>query len=791
MKTASRKFLALALSMCLLFTMAFATSGMTANAAQTWSRVEIRFQTAASCGIVFNAEATSDYQYVWGVNNDFTIRRHSWKNGNWITHEAFNFRDKVDESTFYSTAHVMTVDYTDDIIITYLDDVEVDRTTVISAGNPIQMVSNPGIGVRNHQSAGSYDWIKYSSYEAEESTPIAPSPTLIFFSDFSNDVCGLQYGSFEKRDGNGWYDLPASSTDMRVILSAADMVASQGVYDAIDAIPAIGSITAADAAQITAARWICYAANSVVTSLVDNGGYLFEAEDMLYELMAFTEPMISAAIAINLLSTKAVSLNIADELKAVRADVDALSPEDRDKLLNVDLLEAIEAEYKELGNKYSVTITGWADPGLTTRFRWMNSANVSEADKIATRAAMADEIKARYALDAYELMPTGTTKGIDAWMCNNWSQAVWGAGVGQSDFRGGDSVIVAPFVGVAISLIKHASDDINWRAMLGSSFEMNGKMYAIYWDNIDFYYTAGVDETIGDPKPPRTTIDLFPGKYEGGGELDTNNTFRYAYAMYNQANKWDRKNMGIPADFAFITNDVVHQLFETPEGAKYIAASHAVVDAETADPHSGKQVGAYIIDKRMASAIRSFGIDDAERFTILGAPLGNEYVDGDNLSQDFVNGTLSIDASGKIVGDFANMYELSISISDAKMPATDGAATKYDAVWSAAVLVADSAEPAALTAFNNADTKILEYGVYYDLNADAVSRWAELGNDSSLSGKLKKAVFDSGSDIDMNISFSFRLKNCLGSSQRAAMFYIIYEVDGTRYTASSIIDSIE
>ena len=135
--------------------------------------------------------------------------------------------------------------------------------------------------------------------------------------------------------------------------------------------------------------------------------------------------------------------------------------------------------------------------------------------------------------------------------------------------------------------------------------------------------------------------------------------------------------------------------------------------------------------------------------------------------------------------------ELSISISSARQTASIGDSAKYDAVWSATVMVGNTVEPSSYQLFNDADTKIKEYGVFYGANGDAVSQWAELATNPELASKLKKTIFDEGEDIDMFSTYGFRLRNCPNTANRAAMFYAIYTYeDGAPITVISLIDEV-
>ena len=143
------------------------------------------------------------------------------------------------------------------------------------------------------------------------------------------------------------------------------------------------------------------------------------------------------------------------------------------------------------------------------------------------------------------------------------------------------------------------------------------------------------------------------------------------------------------------------------------------------------------------------------------------------------------DAVAALKRKLPNELKLSIGISSRTDTVSD---TKHDIIWNAKVSAGGSDAQDAYDLFNDSDVKIKEYGVYYGVGADYVSRWTELGTDPTLSSFLKKNVFDEGDDIAMFTSYGFRLRNCPISATRAAMFYVVYELDGIEYNATSEID---
>ena len=153
------------------------------------------------------------------------------------------------------------------------------------------------------------------------------------------------------------------------------------------------------------------------------------------------------------------------------------------------------------------------------------------------------------------------------------------------------------------------------------------------------------------------------------------------------------------------------------------------------------------------------------------------------------------------------LYDFSpppILLPDAFMPSitissntqvSENATSRYDILWNATILIADSTNPIMYDEFNNIGVKIKEYGVYYGTSESAVENWEYLGITPTLSASLKKYAFDSvplysDDEIDIHGSFGFRLKNCPLGSERAAAFYLTYEYQGTIRTVISDIDVV-
>ena len=124
--------------------------------------------------------------------------------------------------------------------------------------------------------------------------------------------------------------------------------------------------------------------------------------------------------------------------------------------------------------------------------------------------------------------------------------------------------------------------------------------------------------------------------------------------------------------------------------------------------------------------------------------------------------------------------EMSISISDTAVVAFDTNG-RYNLTWNATVALGEKAD---LTYIND-NAKFKEYGVIYGISDDAVNALA----DGLEITQAKVLEFAKGDDIDVYTIFGFRLKNVPVNANRAAMFYITYELNGQTYTIYSDIMS--
>lgn len=120
---------------------------------------------------------------------------------------------------------------------------------------------------------------------------------------------------------------------------------------------------------------------------------------------------------------------------------------------------------------------------------------------------------------------------------------------------------------------------------------------------------------------------------------------------------------------------------------------------------------------------------------------------------------------------------LSISISDG-VAVEDSTTGKYNITWNAQVIIGEN--------FSSEGMKFKEYGVYYSNSGAALKHF--YGTTSE--GAIRRKVFNSGEDIDVYTIFGYRIKGASLGATRAAMFYIIYELNGSEHVITSDVSEI-
>ena len=316
----------------------------------------------------------------------------------------------------------------------------------------------------------------------------------------------------------------------------------------------------------------------------------------------------------------------------------------------------LEALYAAFNVEVKANYPNDAD-GIENNQAWMMKDKVSEEQKQATYAAVADEFRWEYVNQGYLLGRTEAT-GDGAYQLGNWmgrismnvnDNAENNDNIGGPDGWAGDGWcnVSVPFAGIAFTFKDVMGVKFPWTWALSNSFEYNGRIYQVSKERT-YSYNAGLDLSGKKGLRPADITDEYGlqelENYPGKGRIDwgdmTNGTFPYAFALYNQEHKWENKVVGIPVagEYLMETNGIKYQRFEGPQGIAYIAGSNEAVAA--AKEQNGVKEGAYVVIGDMARALESLGENIEAQLAITGAPVAKA-VEADGVTtQKFANGTL-------------------------------------------------------------------------------------------------------------------------------------------------------
>lgn len=346
-------------------------------------------------------------------------------------------------------------------------------------------------------------------------------------------------------------------------------------------------------------------------------------------------------------------------IAAARAAYDQLSTEQQAMVTSLFSLTSLEAAYANRGDAFSASITGWSSGSATP---WLDSA--SDEQKEQTRLAVADELKYQYMVNAYNAGLLTGSKSLE-----NYAGFV---GV-QIESTPNDNVgspwttsrhwafVTVPFTGMAfITNGYFAASGYSYQLPISDSFEYNGKVYQVYWNGVRYYdyvpLSAGNSVAF-------SSVGYYPGNT--GSADATNNTFRYAYANYNQQYKWESKTLGIPSGNAVEIAGYTYQQFEGPQGTAYlINTSDRIAGAVSTSESSVSENQAYVISGDLAAAFSALGSDISTCLAVTGAPLSN----ASGGTQLFANGALT--ASGFTADADPDVEEVMAQISAISTPIT-------------------------------------------------------------------------------------------------------------------------
>ncbi|MCI8361247.1 MAG: hypothetical protein HFE86_07940 [Clostridiales bacterium] len=425
-------------------------------------------------------------------------------------------------------------------------------------------------------------------------------------------------------------------------------VNAQAAKPVIEKIEGLGSYdTPEKTPAVREARASYQTLTAAQQALVGNIGKLIAAEASVPEI----DPVYYANEQLGRLGAVA-SYRDAPVVKAMVPFLESMQDEDKAKI-DDGLLQKLEAakravEKSESAFTLTVNDSTWRASGYT-KTPWMH--NVSAAEKRATADAMADELKYEYVVNGYALGRISGSYDIDS----GWGDLPLIQIDGENGSVETDNVtrpwagqtgrywamVAAPFVGMSFSQKGYFASGDTGEAALGNAFSYQGKVYQVYWGSVRSHDDVALEK---NKEVAVSTSPSFPGS---NGRYDvTNNTFRYAYAAYSQANKWEGGTLGLPAGLATADADsgVTYQAFIGPEGPAYIAGATETIAA--VDGEGGKPMGAFVLPAAVAAALVNEAGDGAALFAKMGAPLSDARTEEGVVLQEFEKFDLRVKADG-------------------------------------------------------------------------------------------------------------------------------------------------
>ncbi len=618
-----------------------------------------------------------------------------------------------------------------------------------------------------------------------------------------------------------------------------DADAAAVLQEQINALPEASAVTILDEAQIEEARTAYDAATDGVKELVDITR-LTAAEAAITAIYENT-PIEAIRLIQKIDQTSAARLGSSKTaIEACRAAYDALDAEAQGAIINLDKLEALEASMKEITDAYKASIDAWvaAHASYTketiSSLPWLQSNLISEADMASTVAAMGDEIyyewmernlyigfKGTEALDTYQTLyvEAGTTPNDN--LGNPWGQQ--GRQV---------AFIQGVFPGIAFSnnYYMPVKNDRNV-PMLSNTFTYNGRVYQQFW-GAAASYDASVEIVDKSTAVDYRTENIYPGKGAAN-----ENSFRYAFAKYNQENKWVGKALGLVDGDAVAMGNYTYQIVRSDAGASLLLNTAERMEAITlAADEAGymDQLAANAATVITGALAEAFAAADAESIANAG---GLVSISDEEIV--FENAILTTDGFGTNAADYTAVdaalekaaalkeadytaaswaklqaaieavvrdltaaeqatvdgyaaaieaaisalvpktveMELTISTGMVTAAAAEG---KYDITWNARILLGGEL---SVDDINAAGVQFKNYGVYYGTGKDVLNDYKNATAD-----QIRQVVFDKGEDIDVYTAYGFRLKNVVENRVRAAMFYVEYELNGQSYILLSTVD---
>lgn len=294
---------------------------------------------------------------------------------------------------------------------------------------------------------------------------------------------------------------------------------------------------------------------------------------------------------------------------------------------------------------FSSTISGWSG-GINEAYTWFANANITDAQKDATRKAIADELKFQNETLEFRIGTKDPDGGAaDGFGGTDWTMASWGGmaiveidnhNQSVTDNTGNPwgeagrwwGAVIAPFPSMAFTVKAEFAEKFPSSGndpLLGNQFvAADGSTVQVLWNDY-----------LRDDGSGITVISRFPGSR--GGQDATNNMFRYAVANYNQLNKRARRDgtsyhAGYPVGDVQVTTDgtITYQTLMGERGTALIAVGSQTIK-------EGRLEGAYVIPDSIVEAFLELGDDVSACFAVTGAPIG----EAKNGVQRFENGIVS------------------------------------------------------------------------------------------------------------------------------------------------------
>ena len=637
------------------------------------------------------------------------------------------------------------------------------------------------------------------------------------------------------------YNCALSSDEISALYTGieTDADAAAVIQEQINALPEASAVQAWDKAGIEAARAAYAQASEAVQALVDLSR-LTAAEAAITDLYTNT-PAAAIELICGIHETTASRLgSVKLAIEGYRATYETMDADTQKLITNLSELEALEASMEEITTSYKQSIDAWVEAHSSwskTDFSsvpWMSADVIGVEDMAATAAAMGDEIY-------YEWMERDLYIGFRGTeSLDNYQTLYIEANNTPSDNLGnpwGDARQVAfiqgVFPGIAFSnnYYMPVKNDRNI-PMLSNTFTYNGRIYQQFWGRVGSY-DASVEIVNKSTDADYQTSTVYPGKGAAN-----ENSFRYAYAKYNQDNKWSGLSLGLVDGDAAAMSNYAYQIVRSDAGTglllntneKMAAITLGTSDvgyidqlaANAATVVTGDLAAAFVAASAedIAAAGDLVSVSDAEiefenailtaagfsanvaDYTAVDAALDKAaaLTEGDYTEaswaklQTAVNAVVrDLTASEQATVDgYAAAIEaaiLALVPASAEMELTIGtgmvtaaAEGKYDITWNARILLPDDKLAEDI---NAAGVKFKNYGVYYSTGKDVLADYKNASAD-----QIRKIVFAQGEDVDVYTAYGFRLKNVTENRVRAAMFYIEYELNGQSYILLSTVDEV-